>query len=374
MKILIYNDYIFGGGAEKMLLNVAKCLNDEGHVVTVLTKDDGKEYFKNSYPNKIKYVSTYFMWRDGRRFSKVWFKHHIQLFAHRLKMYFIKRKKYDVAIAFKEGNCMRDVLEYNAKRKIGWIHVDYSDCYWTRAVFKSKEEELETMKAFNHIICVSNAVKDSIKHVIGDPGNLCVRYNPVDYKFIRAMSESLDKCEKKRVEKITFITVGRLVKQKGYMLLLETCKELQKKYDFDLWIIGDGIQRKELEMYIKEHNLTCVHLLGEKKNPYPYMKQADWYVSSSTAESYGLSIQEALILGIPVISTMCPAIVECLDSRYNIIVPNSFEGLYKGIEKILLSKELTIECKKKIESMYECEELWLPRLKLICDVYNGLIN
>lgn len=32
-----------------MLLNVAKCLNDEGHVVTVLTKDDGKEYFKNSY-------------------------------------------------------------------------------------------------------------------------------------------------------------------------------------------------------------------------------------------------------------------------------------------------------------------------------------
>lgn len=77
--------------------------------------------------------------------------------------------------------------------------------------------------------------------------------------------------------------------------------------------MGEGTDREKLEQYIKQHHLeTCVRLSGFHTNPYPYLAKADLFVCSSRAEGYSTVITEALILGLPIITTRCAGMQELL--------------------------------------------------------------
>ncbi len=76
-------------------------------------------------------------------------------------------------------------------------------------------------------------------------------------------------------------------------------------------------------------------LLGGKENPYPYIKNCDYFCLPSYYEGYGMVLEEAKILNKPIILTDTAA-RECAKG-YNkaIVVENTFEGLVNGIEKEL---------------------------------------
>ena len=78
----------------------------------------------------------------------------------------------------------------------------------------------------------------------------------------------------------------------------------------------------------------CVKLLGQKNNPYPYIKNANLFVSGSLSETFGLSILEALVLGTPSIAYRFDAINEVLDDTNGLVV-DSFENLGYVIEKLI---------------------------------------
>lgn len=110
---------------------------------------------------------------------------------------------------------------------------------------------------------------------------------------------------------------------------------LKEKHEFSLWIVGDGEERENLENYIKENELTNVELFGWLDNPYPIINAADWFVSASTSETYGLTLQEANILGKPALVATLPVFEECADPSKVILVENSVEGLLDGMIEIL---------------------------------------
>ena len=71
-------------------------------------------------------------------------------------------------------------------------------------------------------------------------------------------------------------------------------------------------------------------------NPYPLLSTADVYICSSLAEGLNTAVTEALILGIPVVSTNCSGVRELLgDSEFGLIVENSEEGILYGLRKVL---------------------------------------
>jgi glycosyltransferase involved in cell wall biosynthesis len=203
---------------------------------------------------------------------------------------------------------------------------------------------------------------------IGDPGNLCVRYNPLNDELIRnkANNEIVN-----RSADTLFVTVGRLDKHKQYDLLIDVVNELNKKFKFELWVIGEGDQRETLESKISEFKLKNVKVLGRLDNPYPYMKAADCFICSSISESFGLSIQESLVLGVPVIAADCEAVKELVDPRYGIITANSFEGLKSGIESVLTSPELLLKMKRELKDAFQAREVYLSRLKAISAVWEN---
>lgn len=375
-KILIMNDFIFSGGAEKVMEQISNFLPRNKYKITIMSIANQSEVFNIYYPRYAKYISLNqkFPTNTYSRFS---IRHYIQFFNNRvIKPIFIKYlnfKNHDIVIALKEGPCMKFLADFKAKNKLAWIHVDYNCFYWTQNCFASKNDELMCMKKYDNIVCVSQASLDSVKNVVGDSGNLIVRYNPMNIddiieKSIKIPEELINL--KKDSDGTILVSVGGLRKEKGYIRLLKCCNRLKSKFNFKLLIIGEGLERDTLEEYIDKNNLSKnVILLGNKDNPYPYISNADWFVSSTEGESYGLAIHEALSLKIPVLTTKCHAIEECVSEHEAMLVENDEESLYNGLYTILSDRNLREKYISHIKdrnqkSMYydkleEIEKLWL---------------
>ncbi len=103
------------------------------------------------------------------------------------------------------------------------------------------------------------------------------------------------------------VSAGRIVPSKGFGDLIDAFAIVKKTVKARLIIVGGRAAEEEKEKLLaKVENLNladCVSFTGEKPNPYPFMKAADIYVSSSLYEGFSNSLLEALALGLPVVST-----------------------------------------------------------------------
>ena len=124
-------------------------------------------------------------------------------------------------------------------------------------------------------------------------------------------------------------------------MLLTACKKLKDEgYHFEVYIIGWGETEEEfnqLEEQRKQLGLSMVRFMGYRENPYPYLKSADWFISSSRYEGYSLVSQEAAILDVPIIATNCSGVSELLgeDGRYGIVADISIEGIHDKMKMVL---------------------------------------
>ena len=236
-------------------------------------------------------------------------------------------------LTIKDGWYIKLGAHMRANRKIAWMHTGVNSA-WASSYFKSPNEERECLSAFDRVICVSEYKRQLILDYLGDPGNLIVCYNPLNVLDIVERSQEAVHLPA-NVCRPVFVSVGRLSYDKKNSRLLECAKMLKEKHEFSLWIVGDGEERENLENYIKENELTNVELFGWLDNPYPIINAADWFVSASTSETYGLTLQEANILGKPALVATLPVFEECADPSKVILVENSVEGLLDGMIEIL---------------------------------------
>lgn len=161
-------------------------------------------------------------------------------------------------------------------------------------------------------LCLSNSygnmmdLKNKFKVI-----NLDYIHNPFNIEMIEKMSKEEIEIKKKR---FTFVTVGRLDKGKNHKLIIDAIRDI----DADLWIIGDGNLKEELQKYIKELSLNDkVYLLGKKENPFAYILKADCFVFASNHEGFPNVLLESMICGCSVIST------DCLSGPREILAPKS---------------------------------------------------
>ena len=100
-------------------------------------------------------------------------------------------------------------------------------------------------------------------------------YNCTDYGLIRRLAQ--EPVEGFLPEQTNLISVSRITPEKGHMRALEVMERVMPDYPALHWyVIGDGPCREELEEAIRLAGLSeRIHLLGQKENPYCYMKRAD---------------------------------------------------------------------------------------------------
>ena len=220
------------------------------------------------------------------------------------------------------------------------------------------------------VIAVSNGVKSDLVSFLGvNPDRIKVIPNPINSNLIQQLaSEPLnDPWFDASASKI-IISVGRLVKEKNQALLIEAFEIVSKSIDAKLGLIGDGHMWAELEKLVSEKGLSQrVKFFGTKKNPYPHMKRADLFVSSSIYEGFGLTIAEALVLGLPIVATDCPSgPAEILaNGKFGTLVESgNTQALAQAIIKTLQMKDVKVERSiKHLNTPEEAAKSYLHELR-----------
>ena len=339
-KILFLIESFAGGGVEKVFIDLINNMDISKYDITVMSiwdygvrkKDLRKDVkYKSIFPN-IKGISRVFHNFVEKSDGKLLYKLGI-------------REKYDIEIAFIEGRATKIIgASTNPNsRKIAWVHIDLSQGHWTSRVFKENTElEKSYYKKFNDLVFVSNSAKEGFIKIFGDNfPKMHVKYNPIIAPdVIRKSKEEISDIVKPTDKKL-LVTSGRLVSQKGFDNLLEACNKLNKDgVKYELWILGEGWGRSSLEELIEKYNLYNIKLLGYKDNPHKYIKEGNLFVCSSRNEGFSLVIAEAMILGLPVISTNCSGPNELLNfGEYGFMVENTEDALYEGLKEILRDEE-----------------------------------
>ena len=212
-------------------------------------------------------------------------------------------------------------------------------CRFTEKYFESPQDEKACYEHFDGVACVSDSVRQSMLARFGEMSNLYVVYNPIDTNEIDIkLEENLPE----RGKETLFVCVGRLVEQKGFDRLLPVCKKLNDEgFKYTVWILGEGSDREKLESYIQKNGLYNVKLLGNQKNPFVYMKQADWLLCASRHEGFNMVLHEAVYCECPIITTVNAGTKELLgNSQYGIVLENSDQAIEDGMREVLSNKEI----------------------------------
>lgn len=357
-RVFILCNKLTGGGVEKILQEVANYLAAKPALYDVtVTVLDGPDEGRNLFLSNIKIKGVFRSIAAYKKWSLAWF-----WFKLKQLLYctYILLGKYDIVLTIKDGLYIKLGAHMRANRKIAWMHTGVNSS-WASSYFKSPNEERQCMSAFDWVICVSEYKRQLVLYYSGDPGNLIVCYNPLNVLDIVGRAKEEVNLPANICHPV-FVSVGRLSADKENSRLLECVKMLKGKYEFSLWIVGDGEERENLENYIADHELTNVELLGWQENPYPIIKAADWFVSASTCETYGLALQEANILGKPGLAATLPAFEECADPSKVILVENSVEGLLNGMIEILEGR-CSISIDSDINALHK--KFFVDRIEMI---------
>ena len=174
---------------------------------------------------------------------------------------------------------------------------------------------------------------------------------------LTSFSDEVSNCLNKRV-----IAVGRYTPQKGYDMLLSAWKMVQKKHPgWELFIFGDGEDRKKLETIKDNLKLNTVHLEHTVNDVNIEFVKSSFSVLSSRFEGFGLVIIEAMSVGLPVIAFDCEygpseiisngsdgfliknGNVELLADKMNYLIENEKERIKIGMNARIKSQRYNMD-------------------------------
>ena len=224
--------------------------------------------------------------------------------------------KYDIVIGFQEGISTKFVSEIVAKKKIAWVHCDYSR-------HLNSGTELGVYCRFTNVVCVSKYTADIFSSIYPSlRERVKYVYNLLSYDQI--VAKGIEKIDDSRFknEKFTIISVGRLDPVKRFEYIPKIASKLKANgLDFTWYVIGPNIGNEcvlDLQNNIENYNVDdYVYYLGGKENPYPYFKNSNLLVSLSQSEACPMIFNEAKILGLPVVSTDFPSSYEFIKNGLN---------------------------------------------------------
>lgn len=263
-------------------------------------------------------------------------------------------EEYDIAISYLWPHDF--VAEkVRAKKKIAWIHTDYSN------ISPDRNIDLKIWDKFDSIVGVSEKCVETFLKLYPSLREKCVVVeNITSPEFIRKMSEE-QVSEEFEKDKFNLLTVARFSHAKGIDQGVEAIKLLRDRgIDNIKWyIVGYGGDENKIRELITRYSLEdMIEILGKKDNPYPYMKMCDLYMQPSRYEGKAVTVVEAQILTKPVLITNYPTshsqIVDEVDGE---VCELSIEGIANGIEKFYRDRELLERYRSNCESRnYENKE------------------
>ncbi len=375
MKVLIVNPHMKIGGISASLYNLVDILNKEksAHEIELFLFNPVLDDKYKDLGNKTKIHSTFLLsclfinFKQAKDFYNL----------RRLSVYIIVkaierimgtnflrklvihntlfRMQYDVAISFSNDIPLNYVFlgsnyfvqkVVTAKKKIAWIHNDIDRLGMTRDYI------LQEYARFDKVVNVSNSCKNRFEELAPEfISKSCLLGNYIDGNSLRIKADEFNPY-KDEVQMVKIVTVARIDnQQKRIDRILKISKRLiEKGIEFKWHIIGNG---PDLNTLLKEKEILGVNKYvvfeGYQPNPFPYIKNADIFVLTSSYEAQGMVLSESLLLGTPVVTTNFPASLEFVQNEKNgIIAENSTESLFETLLELLNNNSKLKELKQNL--------------------------
>ena len=360
IKLLFRHRSMEMGGVEKVILGLFENLDRNKFDITLIVSLYQGE-LRDAVPSHIHYIKA----NKGKEdFSKNPLIHKIQLFTRGLKIKFFEnfpglfdkiylKKEFDIEIASSYTDFSPVLNSSNKKsKKLGWFHTDIS----SKGLKPILSRLLGQITQFDYFIFGSQQANDifvSTYPSIKLPENKVI-LNAIPIEEIKKNAEEF---EIEKSEDIpVFISVGRLHNRKGHHVLAEAHKKLiDEGFLHKIMIIGDGEERENLEKQIAELQIkNSFQLLGTKMNPYPYIKNSDFYIMPSRSEGWPLIIAETLILQKPIIATNVGGISEMITHKKNgYLVEYDVESIMSGMKEFLSNKTTVANIREELKNSEE---------------------
>lgn len=322
MKILQVITSLRIGGAEKLIAEIAPLLRDKGHQVDVLAFDGVETHFKQmlreqgiriiSFGENCNIYNPLFIFKLARlmRHYDIVHTHNTapQIFA---------------AVGSVLCSVVLVTTEHNtSNRRRDWTWYAPLD-RWMYCRYKK-------------VICISDKARDNLQASHPSLENICVVYNGVNVdKFHEATQiPSMRECDKIRI-----IMVAGFRYQKDQDTLIKSLCHL-KKDKYELWLVGDGERRGELEELVASLNLSGkVRFLGIRSDIPELLQAADIVVMSSHFEGLSLSSVEGMSVGKPFVASDVDGLHEVVHG-YGVLFPHGDDrALAEAIERLSNDKE-----------------------------------
>ena len=272
-----------------------------------------------------------------------------------------QKKEYDVAVGYLEGIADFYVADkVNAKKKIAWIHSDFSK------QIRNVNDEIKYYEKFDNIAIISEICRENfLKYYPTLESKTLVIENLINHEWI--YKQSLEKIPFKK-DKFYIVSIGRLEEVKGFDFAISAAEVLKKKGKCFMWhIFGDGSQHGKLQNQIDSCGLNDVIILkGTTNNPYMYMRNADVIVQTSRYEGKSIVLDEAKFLGKSIVLTNYPSAKDQIQhNETGIIVGINAEEIAMGIEALMENGELRKKLEKNCLAISGLEQESLKKVEYL---------
>lgn len=349
-KILIVNNNLDMGGIQKSLVNLVNEVHKEYDITLMLFSKSGS--LLREIPETVKIITPLKVYKilgldknDLQKYPllfvlKAFLLMFSRIFSRRsaMKLLGLFQKQisgYDTVISYSHlphpnyfGNgCADFVLDKTVcENKVCFIHCDYLN------FGGQTETNNRTYMEFDKIACCSDSVRDRflLGSKLPDSKVYTVR-NFYDLHLASYQSDDIGLFDKNFVN---IVLVTRLSNEKGIQRAIEALVQ-SKRSDIRYYIIGNGPQKEEIVHLIRQFQLdNRVFMLGEQRAPHKYMYQADWLLVPSFHEAAPMVFDEAMLLGIKVITTNTTSAEEMVGCEHGIVCENSTDGIVRVLMSI----------------------------------------
>ncbi|MTP79571.1 glycosyltransferase [Turicibacter sanguinis] len=356
------------GGFQKSLVSLLQCFDyDKYNVDLLILSPQG--IFMNQIPCEVNVLTLNF----PRKFFSTFPKGVIELIKEKEFVLALKRmfhfclsridkgkagiymskqipalnKEYDVAIDYNGQHLLYYMVDkINAKKKITYFHNDYK--MWSYYISADKKYYPKV----DWIVTISEKCRQSLIELFPECENrIKLIENISSPKIIRKLSRENDEIYDE--ERINLLTVARPMSSKGYDLAIKACKLLiEQGYNINWYSIGVSNEENKYKEMVKKYGLEKKFIfLGERKNPYIYMRQCDIYVQPSRFEGKSVAIDEAKIIGKPIVVTNFSTVYDQISHEENgLICEMNENSLYEAIKRILDDKTLKVKLVENLKN------------------------
>ena len=304
-KVLFIINSLRPGGAERMLTDILNAFDYTKYEVKLMCFVKGGVYSQDIPSN----VTVLYPFVLGTRISNIIMRIFSIVGLCEIWQRWCVRKstsdEYDAIISYLEGYPVKihSYILDRGKKNVSFIHTDLNAFPDAMSQFKTRDELATIYDKMSHLVFVSSYAETAFISVLPEVKTLkSVLPNFIDVDKILKMGDEYTV----QADMFTIVTVGRLVAVKGFEIIPRLAAELKEQgYKVRFLIVGEGSERQHLESLIKEMDVEDrVSLEGFHKNPYPYLKAADAYISTSISEGMPLSICEAMAFGKAVVASL----------------------------------------------------------------------